>query len=354
MNKKDIPQFAHHIILSKRPHGLPKESDFEMSKFQVTFPKNGEILVQTHYLSADPFQRMRLNSSSGYGKTINLGDTIKGRIVGKVIISKNSEFQVGDFVEGMLGWREYAISDGSTQRAEYAPGITKIDKNLAPISAWLGVMGFPGITAYFSLFESGELKKGNTVIISAAAGAVGSVAGQLAKSYNCKVIGVTGSDEKVKYLVEKLGFHFAINYREKSFKKKLKSIADPGVDVFIDNTGGPLADEIYLNLNKNARVVLVGNISQNNQLQELPRKDLQNIIMRTRSKVTGFIVYDFENRANEARKKLSNLIKSGELKYDNTIELGLDKAPKALISMLNGGNIGKQLIRLPISLEENT
>ena len=211
MEENIFPIQGLQVTLNKRPDGLPIENDFEIRKFQVETPKKGEILIETHYLSADPFQRMRLNSSSGYGKTINLGETIKGRIAGKVIISENPEFSIGDFVEGMLGWKTYAISDGSNSRAEYAPGITKIDLNKAPISAWLGILGFPGITAYFSLIETGKLKKGNTVVVSAAAGAVGSIVGQIAKISDCKVIGITGSERKVDYLINKLNFKFNDN-----------------------------------------------------------------------------------------------------------------------------------------------
>ena len=354
MTDKNLPIQGLKVTLHKRPNGMPKESDFQVSNFQVKGPKDGEILVETHYLSADPFQRMRLNAFSGYGKTINLGDTIKGRIAGKVIISKNPKFLKGDFVEGMLGWKTHAISDGSQIRAEYAPGVTQIDKKIAPIPAWLGILGFPGITAYFSLIEKGKLKKGNTVLVSAAAGAVGSIVGQIAKIYNCKVIGITGSDKKVKHLIDNLGFTYALNYNKGNISKSIKSFAPGGVDIFIDNTGGPIADEVYLNLNLNARVVLVGNISQNNQSSEIQRKDLQNMIMRNRATVSGFIVYDFEDRANEARKKISKWIKEKKIKYDQTIEVGIDNAPRALISMLKGGNIGKQLIRLPISIKENT
>ncbi len=354
MEENIFPIQGLQVTLNKRPDGLPIENDFEIRKFQVETPKKGEILIETHYLSADPFQRMRLNSSSGYGKTINIGETIKGRIAGKVVISKNPKFNVGDFVEGMLGWKNYTISDGSEIRAEYAPGITKIYPNIAPISAWLGILGFPGITAYFSLLENGKLEKGNTVLVSAAAGAVGSVAGQIAKINNCKVIGITGNNKKVNYLTKELGFTHALNYNNGEISKEIKKIAPEGIDVFIDNTGGPIADEVYLNLNLNARVVLVGNIAQNNQKIEIQRKDLQNMIMRTRATVTGFIVYDFEKRADEARVQITKWIKEGKIKYNETIENGIENAPKALISMLRGGNIGKQLIRLPASIRENT
>ncbi len=265
MTEKNLIVQGLKVILQKRPIGMPKETDFQISKFQVKNPKEGEILIETHYLSADPFQRMRLNSYSGYGKTINLGDTIKGRIAGKVIISKNPKFKEGDFVEGMLGWRTHAISDGSEIRAQYAPGVTKIDKKIASIPAWLGILGFPGITAYFSLIEKGKLKEGNTVCVSAAAGAVGSLVGQIAKIYNCKVIGITGTDKKVEHLIKNLGFTYALNYNKGNISKYLKSFAPDGIDVFIDNTGGPIADEVFLNLNLNSRVILVGNISQNNQ-----------------------------------------------------------------------------------------
>ena len=349
------PDFCRQVVLAKRPQGLPSETDFQIERVPRPIPGPGEILVRAHYLSADPFQRMRLDASSRYGKVINLGDVIKGRMVGDVVESNNSEFVVGDFVEGMLGWREYATSDGSTRRAEYAPGITKVDPEIAPISTSLGVLGFPGITAYFALLHTAEVRPGETVVITAAAGAVGSLAGQIAKLNGCKVIGVAGSDEKTKYLENQLGFDATINYRKsKDFPVDLKALVPEGTDVFFDNTGGLLADGVLTTLNQHARVVLVGNMSQNSQAQETKRVDFQNTIMVRRAIVRGFIVYDFEDRAQEARTAIANWMHEGHIQFPETTEVGIESAPKALISVLTGGNLGKQLIRLPISIQKSS
>ena len=355
MNQLKIPDNYNKVLLAKRPVGLPKESDFRLVKEPIPIPKEGEILVRAHYLSADPFQRMRLEEKSGYGKTLSIGDTILGRLVGDVVSSNNPDFIIGDFVEGMLGWQEYAISDCSKKRAEYAPGITKIDPNKGSISAWLGILGFPGITAYFSLLETGKLSNHETVLVSAAAGAVGSIVGQIAKIMNCTVIGITSTKEKSLYIKETLGFDEAISYKEtKDITEDIKSKIPQGIDVFIDNTGGDIADSVLPCLKQNARVVLVGNISQNNIKTTTARADFQNIIMSRRVTINGFIVYDFEDRADEARKNLNNWLNKDKIQFPQTIELGIQNAPKAFISMLNGKNIGKQLIRLPISQEKNT
>lgn len=355
MNTPEIPDFYKKVILVNRPVGLPKESDFSLVDTPMPIPKNGEILVRAHYLSADPFQRMRLDEKSGYGKTLNIGDTVLGRIVGDVVISNNLDFKIGDFVEGMLGWQEYAISDCSNKRAEYAPGITKIDPNIGSISSWLGILGFPGITAYFSLLKTAKLSNNENVLVSAAAGAVGSIVGQIAKIMNCKVIGITSTQEKSQYIKQTLGFDEAISYKEtEDITKQIKKRFPQGIDVFIDNTGGHIADSVFPCLNQNARVVLVGNISQNNITTKTKRKDFQNIFMSKRIEVNGFIVYDFENIADEARNKIGNWLNNKRIQFPQTIEFGIEHAPKAFISMLNGKNIGKQLIQLKISQEKNT
>ncbi|MDC0073964.1 NADP-dependent oxidoreductase [Alphaproteobacteria bacterium] len=349
MNKAKLPEKFLKVVLNKRPIAMPKENDFKVISSKLPELKKGQILVRSHYLSADPFQRMRLNKSSNYGKTLDLGDVIKGRVVGDVVKSNNLEYSIGDYVEGMLGWQEYCVSDGSKARAEYAPGITKINPKIAPISTALGILGFPGVTAYYSILETGKLQENETVVVSAAAGAVGSIAGQIAKIKNCKVIGITGTSEKADFLTKKLNFDLALNYNfETNLTKKIIEFVPNGVDVFIDCTGGKIADAVLPTLGFNSRVVLVGNISQNNQKKVSLRNDFQNIIMKNRSKFEGFIVYDFEDRADFAREKLSEWLNEEKLKNFETIEKGIENSPKALISMLNGGNIGKQIIKINI------
>ncbi len=342
-----LPNHNRKVVLARRPDGMPVEDDFRLINDPVPEPGPGELLVRAHYLSADPFQRMRLGAGSRYGKTLDIGDVIKGRLVGEVVRSNNADYQVGDFVEGMLGWQTYAISDGSTARAEYAPGITKVDPKIAPISAYLGILGFPGVTAYFALLEVCDPQAGETVVVTGAGGAVGSLAGQLAKIRGCRVVGIAGSDEKLNHIVDELGFDAGINYRTTpDMLAALRRDCPKGIDVHFDNVGGDIAHTIVHHLARNARVVLVGNISQNNLPEKPFRPDVTGLLMTARAMTKGFIVYDWEDRADEARSAIAGWLAEGKIRYRETISEGIDSAPAAFISMLQGGNIGKQLIRL--------
>ncbi|MBM3505381.1 MAG: NADP-dependent oxidoreductase [Alphaproteobacteria bacterium] len=345
-----LPNRNRQIVLAARPEGMPKESDFAVKDSPIPEPGPGELLVRAHYLSADPFQRMRFEAQANYGKVLQLGEVIRGRMVGEVVRSNNPGYKVGEFVEGMLNWQEYAISDGSTARAEYAPGIAKVDPAIAPIQYSLGVLGFPGVTAYFALFDCCEPKPGETVVVSSAAGAVGSLAGQLAKIQGCRVVGLASTKEKTDWITRDLGFDAAINYTKYDSSEALlgaiRAACPERINVFFDNTGGWIADGILPHLAKNARVVVVGNIVQNNRAVKEKRLDPNSYIMVNRATMRGFIVYDYEHRADEARHAIARWIKSGHIKVRETVAHGIENTPKAFISMLNGGNIGKQLIKL--------
>jgi len=342
-----FPNRNRKVVLARRPNGMPVEDDFRLVDDPVPEAGPGELLVRAHYLSADPFQRMRLDAGSGYGKTLDIGDVVKGRMVGEVVQSNHPKYETGDFVEGMLGWQTYAVSDGSIERAEYAPGITKVDPDIAPISAYLGILGFPGVTAYFALLEVCDPQPGETVVVTGAGGAVGSLAGQLAKIRGCRVIGIAGSDEKLDHVTGELGFDGGINYRSSpDLLADLRRLCPDRVNVHFDNVGGDIAHTILHHLARDARIVLVGNISQNN-LPETPlRPDVTGLLMTARAMTKGFIVYDYEDRADEARKAIAGWLAEGKIRYRETIADGIDQAPAAFISMLQGGNIGKQLIRL--------
>lgn len=342
-----LPNRNRKVVLAQRPRGMPVEDDFRIVDDPVPEAGPGELIVRAHYLSADPFQRMRLDAGSGYGKTLEIGDVIKGRMVGEVVHSNHPDYSVGEFVEGMLGWQTYAISDGSTERAEYAPGITKVDPSIAPISTSLGILGFPGVTAYFALLEICDPRQGETVVVSGAGGAVGSLAGQLAKIRGCYVVGVAGTDRKLDHVTSELGFDAGINYRTTpDLLADLRRLCPNRINVHFDNVGGDIAHAILHHLARNARIVLVGNISQNN-LPETPlRPDATGLLMTARAMTKGFIVYDYENRADEARKAIAGWLAEGKINYRETVAEGIDQAPSAFISMLQGGNIGKQLIRL--------
>lgn len=342
-----MAEVNRRVVLAVRPDGLPKESDFRLLKAPVPDIGEGELLVRAHYLSADPFQRLRMNGSSRYGKPVDLGEVFRGRMVGEVVRSNHAGFSPGEFVEGMLGWQDYAVSDGSSKRAEYAPGITKVDPDLAPISTSLGILGFPGVTSYFALLELCDPKPGETVVITSAAGAVGSLAGQIAKIKGCRVVGLTSTDEKVAYIVDELGFDAGINYRtEANLPEALRRTCPDRIDVHFDNVGGEIADAILQHLNAHARIALVGGISHINDAQPRLAPDLSGLLVAARAKIQGFIVYDYEDRADEARQAIAGWLKEGRIKYRETVMEGIENAPRALISVLQGGNIGKQLIKV--------
>ncbi len=335
------------FVMAARPYGLPKESDFAIREVPLPIPAQGEMLIRAHYLFADPLQRYRMEATSSYGKVLEDGDVIIGRLVGEIVQSCHPDFQVGEFVEGMLGWQEYAISDGSTKRAEYAPGIAKVDPNIAPISTSLGILGFPGVTAYFALRDICAPKPGETVVVSSAAGAVGSLAGQIAKIMGARVVGLAGTDEKIDWITKELDFDAGINYRAApDLLAALRDVCPNRIDAHFDNVGGEISDTILQHLAKDARIALVGNSSRSDRTDKPPRMDYQRQLMSSRTLMKGFIVDDYENHADEARCAVAAWLKTGQIQYRETIVDGFENAPRAFISLMQGGNIGKQLIRL--------
>jgi hypothetical protein len=334
------------VILARRPVGMPTLDDFTIVERKVPDIRGGELLIRARYLSVDPLQRVRMAPSSTYGQTMPLDEVVWGRMVGEVIDSRNADYRVGEFVEGMLGWSEYAVSDGSTAKAEYAPGLTRVDPDRAPISTALGILGMPGVTAYFSLLEIGQPKVGETVLVSAAAGMVGSLAGQIARIKGCRVVGIAGGKEKTRYIVDDLGFDAAIDYKAGiDMVEAIRAACPDGVDVYMDNVGGPIRDAALRTLNRGARVPLVGRISQMHDASPVC-PDPQVPLMHARARMEGFIVYDYEHRAEEASSMIATWLRSGELRYRETVTHDIESAPSAFISMLAGGNIGKQIVKL--------
>jgi NADPH-dependent curcumin reductase CurA len=338
------------ILLVRRPQGMPVPDDFRIEPAPIPEPAEGQFLVRAHYLSVDPLQRVRMNETSTYGATIPLGTPVWGRMVGEVVDSRHTAHPVGSFVEGMLGWQEYALSDGSRAKAEYAPGVTPVDPTQAPISTALGILGMPGLTAYFGLLALGQPQPGETVVISAAAGTVGSLAGQIARIKGCRVIGIVGSAEKAEHIVRDLGFHAAIDYRidyriEPDITARLRVLAPDGVDVYMDNVGGAIRDAVMAHLRRGARIPLVGCISQMHEAQPMSR-DPQVALMHARARMEGFIVYDWVDRAAEAHQAIAAWLREGKLAYRETIRDGLENTVPAFLSMMNGGNVGKALVRL--------
>lgn len=342
-----LPRVNRQFVMAHRPQGEVKESDFAIQESPLPVPRQGEFLVKAHYLSADPLQRYRMESQSDYGKVLQAGEPIKGRLVGEIVQSRHPDFKEGEFVEGMLGWQEFALSDGSTRRAEYAPGVARVDPTIAPIASSLGILGFPGVTAYFAMLDICAPKAGETVVVSSAAGAVGSVAGQIAKILGARVIGLAGSDDKVAWVANELGFDVGINYRTApDLLAALREACPRRIDAHFDNVGGDIADAVIQHLAWHARIALVGNISRINSADRPPRLDAQQFLMMARGMMKGFIVYDYEDRADEARRAIAGWMREGRIKYRETIVDGFENAPRAFVAMMRGEAIGKQLVRL--------
>ena len=334
-----MPQANRQITLAARPTGLPKESDFKLIQSPVPNPGDGEILVRVLYVSVDPYMRGRMNDVESYSPPLQIGEVIGGGSVGQVVTSQNSRLQVGDYVEGFFGWQEYAISDGQ--------GVRKLDPSLAPVSTALGVLGMPGLTAYFGFLEIGKPRAGETVVVSGAAGAVGSLAGQIAKICGCRVIGIAGSDEKVAWLTGKLGFDAAFNYKTTTdYVAKLRELCPSGVDVYFDNVGGTITDAVFRVINVGARIVVCGQIAQYNaDKPEIGPRLLWHLIVK-QARAEGFLVFHYAPRYAEGLRQMSMLLKAGKLKYREQFIDGIENAPRAFIGMLQGENTGKQLVRV--------
>lgn len=328
------------ITLAARPVGYPKTSDFNLVEAAMPTPGEGEVLVKSLYLSVDPYMRGRINQAKSYAANVQIGAVMVGGVIAEVAASKHADFEVGDIVNAHIGWQEYGVAGGDELR--------KIDPGLAPISTGAGILGMPGLTAYFGLLEVGKLQEGETVFVSGAAGAVGSVVGQIAKIKGCRVIGTAGTDEKVAYILDELGFDAAFNYKNVSdYTAKLAELCPDGIDVYFDNVGGRITDAVFPNLRIKGRVVICGQISQYNlENPEVGPRFLWNLITK-RARIEGFLVFEFADRHAEALVQMGEWVQQGKLKYRETIaEGGIAAAPAAFISMLKGGNIGKQLVKI--------
>jgi NADPH:quinone reductase len=327
------------ILLVNRPKGEPSESDFKLLETTIPEPKEGEVLVQALYLSLDPYMRGRMSDRASYAKPVEIGEVMTGGVVGRVIASRNAKFREGDIVEGILGWQTHAISNGK--------GLRKIDPSLAPISTALGVLGMPGLTAYFALLDLGKPKAGETVVVSAASGAVGGIVGQIAKLNGCRTVGTVGSQAKADYCATELGYDSCINYRTSgNLAADLKAACPNGVDVYFDNVGGAVTDNVFPFLNLKARVIICGQISQYNlDKPELGPRLFWHLI-RTRGRVEGFLVFDYAERYKEGLAELARWINEGKLKYREDVTPGIENAPRKLIGLLKGENFGKALIKV--------
>lgn len=332
------------IVLAARPEGFPKESDFRLTSVSVRDLAQGEVLIRVIYLSVDPYMRGRMSVGESYAQPVAIDEVMGGGAVGVVLDSMDPQCAIGTHVSGFFGWQEYVIVQ--------AKGLRRIDPSVAPITTSQGVLGMTGLTAYFGLFEIGELQEGESVVISGAAGAVGSVAGQIAKLRNCHVVGIAGTDEKVAYLTDALGFDAAFNYKTVTdYAATIKGLCPSGIDVYFENVGGAITDAVIPQLNLHGRVAVCGQISQYNLEQpEMGPRWMHHLIIK-RAKVQGFLVSDFAPRYAEALKELESWYNQGKLKFPVQIANGgIEAAPGAFIGMLRGENLGKQLVRISSEL----
>ncbi|MBZ5594650.1 MAG: NADP-dependent oxidoreductase [Acidobacteriia bacterium] len=334
-----MPAINKQITLAARPSGLPKLSDFKLVESPVPEPGPGEFLIRTLYVSVDPYMRGRMNDVKSYAPPVQIGEVMGAGAVGKVAASQNPQFQPGDVVEGFFGWQQFAVSNGA--------GVRKIDPSLAPVSTALGVLGMPGLTAYFGLLEIGKPRPGETVVVSGAAGAVGSLVGQIAKIQGCRVVGIAGGDQKVAWLRDELGFDAAFNYKTTTnYAAKLAELCPKGVDVYFDNVGGTITDAVFPLINTGARIAVCGQIAQYNaDKPETGPRLLWHLIVK-QARAEGFLVFQFASRYAEGLKQMAAWLKAGKLKYREQFVDGIENAPRAFIGMLQGENTGKQLVRV--------
>jgi NADPH-dependent curcumin reductase CurA len=325
------------IRLKSRPTGEPTLDNFEAADGPVPEPKDGEVLRRTIYLSLDPYMRGRMSDAASYATPVKLGDVMGAHTVSQVVESKNSAFKKGDFVTGYDGWQTYGVSSGKDLRT--------LDPKAAPISTAIGVLGMPGMTAFVGLMDIGQPKPGETVVVSAASGAVGSVVGQLAKIKGCRAVGVAGSAEKCRYVVEELGFDACINYKTDDLVPALKEACPKGVDVYFENVGGAVFAAILRVINDGARIPLCGIISEYNATGNPAGPNLRPLLVH-RAMIKGFIVSDHNDRAPAFVQEVAPLVMSGRIKFREDIVDGLDNAPTAFIGLLAGKNFGKLMVRV--------
>jgi NADPH-dependent curcumin reductase CurA len=325
------------VLFASRPKGWVTEHNFRLVEVPLPEVRDGQVLVRNHWLSLDPYMRGRMNEGKSYTKGAELGEVMVGGTVGVVVESKHPKFKPGDVVLGALGWQEYAISDGT--------GLKKIDTSVAPASFYLGVLGMPGVTAWMGLLDIAKPVSGETVVVSAASGAVGSVVGQLARIAGCRAVGIAGGPEKCDYVVRELGFDACVDYKAGKLYEDLQAATPDGVDVYFENVGGEIMDTVLRRMNTFSRMPVCGLVSQYNATEPYPMKNIGSVLTN-RIRMQGFIVNDRLDLWPRAITELAAWLKDGRLKYRESVVQGLERAPEALIGLLKGQNFGKQLVKL--------
>jgi len=327
------------IILVSRPAGMPGLDNFATVDAEVPQPKDGEVLVRTRYLSVDPYMRGRMSDRKSYVAPFAVNEVMNGGGVGEVIESRSTAFKPGDIVTGQLPWQLYTAAGAAELR--------RVDPNLAPVTTALGVLGMPGLTAYFGLIDIGEPREGETVVVSGAAGAVGMTVCQIAKINGCRVVGISGSDEKNEYLEHELWADRTINYKTAvDMKQALKDACPNGVDIYFDNVGGSISDALLPLINKGARIVICGQISLYNLEQPDVGPRAQPFLLVNRALMQGFIILDYAPRFAEGVMHLAQWLREGKMKYAENIVDGFENTPKAFLGLFSGENLGKQLVKV--------
>lgn len=327
------------VLFKNRPAGKPTISDFELISEETPTPGEGEVLLAARYISVDPYLRGRMRDEESYIEPFKLNHPMESMVVAEVVESRNTNFQKGDHVTGMLQWKELQTSRGN--------GLNKVDTDLAPLPAFLGVLGLTGLTAYLGLDKIGKLRAGDTLVVSGAAGAVGSVVGQIGKIKGCMVVGIAGSDEKVRHIEEEFGFEKGINYNTaKDLKKAIAEACSDGVDVYFDNVGGEILDAVLANINKDARIINCGAISLYNETEIPVGPRPEGILIKKTALMQGFLVRDHVKDFGPALRQLGAWLKEGELTYDETIVEGFEKLPEAFIGLFEGKNMGKMVVKV--------
>lgn len=329
------------IVLAEHPKGIPTKETFEINDIKMPTLKDNEVLLKTLYVSVDPGMRgfMDKGEDDAAGNKFKLNEPITSRSVAEVIESKSGDFKKNDIVHGRLAWQKYQAS--TTEQLE------KVDPSLVPISTAVSMLGVPGLAAFFGMLKIGDIKKGETVVVSGAAGSVGSIAVQIAKIKGCRVIGIAGSEVKIDYLENDLGIDKAINYmKTEDMEKAINQACPDGVDVFFENVGGDLFDAVFANINNKARMVICGQIAEYNNENPPKGPRPQHHLIKKSAKIEGFVVFDYKDEFDDAKKQLAEWYKNDELKYKENLIEGFEQIPAAFIGLFSGDNIGKQMVKV--------
>jgi len=327
------------VLLDNRPQGAATEANFRIVESPTPQPGPGEVLVRNQWLSIDPYMRGRMSDAKSYVPPAKIGEVMVGQTVGEVVASNDARVSVGDTVLTSLGWQAYGVARGNE--------VERVDTALAPASWYLGILGMPGMTAWFGLFEVGAAKPGETVVVSAASGAVGSVVGQLAKIHGCQAVGIAGGPQKCRYVVDELGLDACVDYKAGRLPDDLRDTCPRGIDVQFENVGGAVLESALKHMNRNGRIVICGLIAEYGGTEHYAYRGLRSVLVN-RVRMQGMIVFDWKDRYAEARRGLATLVSAGKLKYRESVVDGLEAAPRALLGLLRGENFGKQLVRLEV------